>query len=172
MPSAPSRAEPRLTPKQALLYGGLFVGFVDIVEIMVFVGLKGISPTRVLQHIASGLLGRSSYGGGLPTAALGLALHFLIAFAVVAVYLAASRRLPRLVEAPIVWGLVYGLAVYLVMNRVVVPASATAPGARTLPAVLNGLTVHVLGVGLPAALFARAASRPRVEPAGAGLAAG
>jgi hypothetical protein len=145
--------------KRALLFGTLAVGTLDILDALVFFGLRGAAPIRILQSIAAGLLGRAAFAGGWRTAALGLALHFFIAFVVVLVFMLAARRVRALTRAPLAFGLLYGVAVYLVMNLVVVPASA-AGGARTWPAwpvVLNGVLIHMFGVGLPAALAARAA---------------
>jgi hypothetical protein len=72
------------------------------------------------------------------------------------VFLYASRRFPVLVRAPIVSGLMYGVAVYVVMNYIVVPLSAAATGRFSWPVFVNGMLIHMLGVGLPASLLARA----------------
>jgi hypothetical protein len=149
-----------MTRPRALLLGTLTVGVLDAADAMIFFGLRGVSPLRVLQSIASGLLGRAAFRGGLATAAMGTALHFFIAFAIVAGFFAASRRMPRLLRRPVVSGLGYGLLAYLVMSLVVVPLSAAPVGPRTTAVVLNGILIHMLGVGLPAALFARAAAGP------------
>lgn len=77
---------------------------------------------------------------------------------IVAVYYAASRRLPVLIRRPLLCGAVYGILVYLFMNLVVLPLSAANRGTFVTPVVLNGLLIHIFGVGLPNALFARAAS--------------
>ncbi|MGH7566504.1 MAG: hypothetical protein ACREK2_06720 [Gemmatimonadota bacterium] len=79
------------------------------------------------------------------------------ALVIVAVYLFASRRIPALARRPFVWGPVYGIAAYLFMNLVVLPLSAAGSGMPSLPVVVNGVLIHIFGVGLPAALFARAA---------------
>ena len=147
---------------RALLVGTLAVGVLDILDAIVFFGLRGAQPVRILQSIAAGLLGRAAFAGGWRTAALGLALHFFIAFMIVLVFLVASRRLRLLTRHPVITGLIYGIAVYLVMTFVVVPASAA--GGRGLPAwpvAVNGVLIHMFGVGLPASLAARAAARAR-----------
>jgi hypothetical protein len=137
-------------------YGGIAVGVLDLLDACVFYGLRGVSPIRILQSIAGGLLGRASFQGGLGTAALGLFLHFLIAFVIVAIYFAAARSVPVLTRRPFLFGPLYGLAAYWVMNYVVLPLSA-AGAAHPAGAVLtNGLLIHAFGVGLPAALAARA----------------
>jgi hypothetical protein len=150
-----------LTPAQAILFGTLTVGVLDILDAFIFFGLRGVAPIRILQSIASGLLGREAYQGELSTAALGTLLHFFIAFVVVAVYYLASRRLPILVRRPWLFGPLYGLLVYAVMNLVVLPLSAAVTGPFPEGAVLvNGLLIHAFGVGLPSALFAGLARAP------------
>jgi hypothetical protein len=46
------------------------------------------------------------------------------------------------------------------MNFLVIPLSAATAAAWSLPVIINGLLIHVLGVGVPALLFARAAGAP------------
>ena len=143
---------------RALLYGTLAVSVLDLLDAFVFFWLRsGVRPVRILQSIAAGLLGRASFSGGWQAAALGFVLHFFIAFVVVLVYLMASRILPILKRHSIACGLAYGVLVYLVMNLVVVPLSAAGGGARPGAVILNGVLIHMFGVGLPAALAARAA---------------
>jgi hypothetical protein len=147
---------------KALLYGTLAVGTLDILDALIFFGLRGARPIRILQSIAAGLLGRDAFNGGWGTATLGLAVHFFIAFVIVLVFLLASRRLPVLTRQPVLVGLVYGIGVYLVMTFVVVPASAAGGGGLPAwPVALNGLLIHMFGVGLPASLAASAAARAR-----------
>jgi hypothetical protein len=160
----PLRAYPALRPGTALLYGTLVVGVLDLLDAVVFFGLRGVAPVAILQSIAAGLLGQAAFEGGFRTALLGWCLHFLIAGIVVLVYLVASRMVQALTRHPFLLGPLYGLAVYLVMNFIVIPLSAAASGSgRPMAVVVNGLLIHALGVGLPSALFARAAS-PRYGP--------
>lgn len=154
----------RLSPGRAILFGALTVGILDGLYAVTAAGLRGIGPERVFQAIAAGLLGRDAFRGGFETASLGLALHFFIALMVVVVYYAASTRLAFLHRQPLLYGPVYGVLVYAVMNLVVIPLSAAGGGRRSLAQVLGGLTIHVLGVGLPAAWFA-AAPRRAMRPA-------
>ena len=146
-----------MTPARALLFGTITVGVLDILDALLFFGFRGVAPIRIFQSIASGLLGRAAFDGGLPTAMLGGLLHFFIAFAIVTVYYLASQWLPRLSHHPLRYGLLYGLLVYGIMTWVVVPLSAAASGPPPPAVLVNGLLIHALGVGLPSALFARAA---------------
>ena len=95
----------------------------------------------------------------MASAALGIALHFFIAFLIVAVFFLASRRLPALVRAPILSGLIYGIGAYIVMQYIVIPLSAAGTGRFSWPVFVNGVLIHMFGVGLPASLAARAATR-------------
>jgi hypothetical protein len=142
-----------------LALGGLVVGVLDILDAFVFFGLRGLPLIAIPQSIASGLLGRAAYRGGVPTAALGLLLHFGISFTIVSVYYAASRWLPALARKPLVFGPLYGLVVYGVMNYVVIPLSAAVVGPKPAAVIANGLLIHMIGVGLPAALFGSMARR-------------
>jgi len=136
------------------------VGVLDGLDAILFYGLRsGVSPLRIFKGIAGGLLGpEAALAGGVLTALLGLALHFLVATTIVSVFYLASRRFSFLTERPFVWGPLYGIAVYLVMNLVVVPLSALHGTGlpHALPVLLNGILIHIIGVGTPSALFARA----------------
>ena len=142
----------RSKPYRPILVAGLVAGALDITAAFINSGLKGTSPMRVLQSIASGLLGADSYTGGLRTALLGAMVHFLIAFMAATVYYAASRKVEFLKERAVISGLLYGVAVYLFMYLVVLPLTFHRGFFHPLSAVLTGLTIHMLCVGLPISL--------------------
>ena len=152
----------RLTLRQAILYGTLVVGTLDALDAIVFFGLRsGAQPIRIFQGIASGLIGPAARQGGLKTAALGVFLHYFIAFGIVTTYVLVSRRVRLLTRHPVMCGLLYGLVAYAVMNLVVIPLSKIGgPSMPATPVLANGLLIHMFGVGLPSALFARAAAKP------------
>jgi hypothetical protein len=137
-------------------------GVLDITDACLYWAVtKGVSPERIFQSVASGLLGKAAYAGGAATAALGLALHFAIMAVMVTAYVLASLRLPILTKRPIVMGLGYGLATYLVMNYVVLPLSAVGgKGPFVLANFINGVFAHLVLVGLTIALIA--ASREKM----------
>lgn len=160
--SSDSVALPLKKPKtyRVILWGGLIAGTLDLLAAFVNSGLRGGNPTRVLQAIASGLLGAESFKGGFATAALGLVLHFFIATTATTVYYAASRKLKVLVEQPIVCGLAYGIPVYLMMNLIVLPLSAVPfKPPHTLGAIFTALLILMFCVGLPIALVIRRYSK-------------
>ncbi len=114
-----------LPTSRAILYGTLAVGILDFLDATLFFGIYlKVGVQRVWQSVASGLLGQKAFEGGLPTAVLGVFLHFFIAFGIVTVYYLVSRKLRFLRQRPLLWGLLYGVAVYFIMSLVVVPLSA------------------------------------------------
>lgn len=138
---------------RAIVWGGLLAGLGDIT--FAFVVWRGVGPVRVLQSVASGLLGPAAREGGLATAALGAVLHFTIAFIWAAVFWLASRRLKALVRHPVVCGLLYGAVVYVCMYFVVLPLSAIrAAFPHDASSILLNLAGHALLIGLPIALAA------------------
>ncbi len=140
---------------RAILYATLVVGALDAADGVVFRGLQGQNPIQVLQYIGSSLLGTRSFSGGLASAGLGLVLHFAIALVVAAIYILASRRVAVLRTQWVLIGLLYGAAVWAVMNLVLLPLTAVATGPITTAALANGVIGHALFVGLPSAFFAK-----------------
>ena len=141
---------------QAILFGGLLAGFLDLTAACINSGLNGISPIRVMQAIASGLLGAESYAGGTATAALGVFLHFVIAFGATIIFYLASRKLKFLTDQAVTLGVIYGILVYLFMSFVVLPLSSfTGKTPSALLPIAVGLIIHILFVGLPIALTVR-----------------
>lgn len=139
-----------------ILIAGLVAGVLDFIGACVSNASRGVTPLRIAQSIASGLLGRSAFDGGYKTAALGVALHFVIALGAATVYCLASQKLRWLLEHPWLSGVVYGIAVFWFMQLVVLPLSAISfKQSFALSVVLTGMIVHILCVGLPIALIAR-----------------
>lgn len=149
----------RLTPVKAILLGGLTVAVLDIADAFIFYAFYGATPVQILQSIAVGVLGRdAAYQGGAATTILGACLHCFISLSIVTVFYLAAARLPVLTRRPWMSGMIYGLLVYLTMYLVVLPLSRVGmPHFKHLGPVLDEILIHVFGVGVPAALFARAA---------------
>jgi uncharacterized membrane protein YagU involved in acid resistance len=109
---------------KAIMAGGFIAGTIDIGAA---VALYHIGPITILHAIASGLLGKASFSGGLNTALLGLVLQWTMSLIIAAIYVLAANRLPVLRRRWLVMGLVYGVGIFVVMTFVVVPLSASYP---------------------------------------------
>lgn len=141
-----------------ILVGGLVAGTLDITAACISAWLQaGATPIRVAQSVASGAIGReAAINGGIKTALLGLAFHYLIATTATAVFYLASRKLHFLIKSPIPMGLLYGVFVYLFMNFVVLPLSNIARrGTPPLSARAIQALIIMFCVGLPIALIVR-----------------
>lgn len=138
----------------AILVGGGIAGVFDLISAYITFGVN------VPRGIAAGLLGPSARQGGLGVYVLGLALHFFIALSAAAVYYAASRKLTFMIEHPLVCGLFFGIALFLVMNLIALPLSAIHfSGPYTLRGLIQGLLVHMILIGLPISYSVRRFSR-------------
>ena len=148
----------RLTPVKAILLGGLTVAVLDIADAFIFYAFYGATPVRILQSIAVGVLGRDAYQGGAATAILGAFLHCFISLSIVTVFYLAATKLPVLTRRPWMSGAIYGLLVYATMYFVVLPLSRVGiTHFKHLAPPLDEILIHIFGVGIPAALFVRAA---------------
>jgi hypothetical protein len=137
--------------RSAIVSGGLASGVLDLAAAYVVLwNPRGISAVRGLQGIARGLIGALAASGGLVSAALGVAVHFSIAFSAAALYVVVSRELRILTTQALLCGLLYGVGVYLFMYGVVLRVRF-----GPTPLTATGLIIHMLCVGLPIALAAR-----------------
>jgi hypothetical protein len=129
----------------AILAGGLIAGTIDI---GVASAINQVHPLLLLQAIASGALGRSSYQGGLATSALGLVLQDGMSVIIAALFVLAARRLRVLTDRWILAGLAYGVPIYLVMNFIVYPLSNAVPALHfTVPGVIiNVAAMQLFGL--------------------------
>ena len=143
----------------AVLWAGLACGVLDITAALVVYGYLGLKPMRLLEGIASGLLGPKAFDGGLSTALLGLLCHFVIAYGAATVFFVASRAIPFLIQNAVVSGALYGVVVYFFMNRIVLPLSAAAKRPFSLKLMTIGVIIHIFCVGLPISLSVRRFSR-------------
>lgn len=144
---------------EAIVYGGLAVSVLDGLASSLNAKLRGTSPVRVWQYVASSLVGPTSFNRGMTTVLLGLCIHVCVAFGAATVFYLASSRFPILIRRAVIFGILYGVAVYFMMGRVFVPLTR----ARTLPfsiqSMLTGLAIHIVCVGLPIALLAKRSAK-------------
>lgn len=147
---------------RAVLIGGSIAGALDILFALTHAAVNGMGPQRLLQVVASGLLGQDAYAGGWPTAVLGLIAHFVLSYLWATLFVAAAARVSRIVARPAISGAIFGVLVFLAMRLVVLPLSAF-PHPVSFKPLSAGLDLlsHVFFFGLPIALAAAKAIGPR-----------
>jgi len=142
-----------------LLLGGYTVATFDMVCAIAYWAPHGVSASRVLQSIATWILGPAALTGGAATALLGAFIYGHVMWGVVALYHAIARRRPVLLQRPVRCGAVYGAIAYFAIFKVMAPLLTGKLPAIGDPAwELTCIVVFMTLVGIPCALFSRAAA--------------
>jgi len=116
-----------------------------IPDVWAAAALSRASFGRVLQMIASGVLGDASYTGGSRSMALGLGLQIAMSFVIALIYNIAFSHVTGIRRSPLMFGALYGVVSFIVMNFVVVPLSRALPAHRwNLKSAVAMLIVMVL----------------------------
>ena len=145
-----------MSPKlRAIAIGGCIAGALDILFAISFAAYGGRTADWLLPTVATGLLGEHAYAGGWAAAILGLAGHFAMSFGWAALFVFAASRVPRLIERPLMYGLLFGALVFFTMRLVILPLSAF-PYPVSFKPLAAGLDLlsHLFFFGLPIALAA------------------
>lgn len=137
----------------------LLCGTLDAIYASIWSTLAGGNVGKTWRYVASGPLGDQANAWGTAGIAAGLAVHFLLMAAMVGIFLFIVQA-PRLKAMnPWALGTLYGLGLYLVMNKVVVPMRFGTPfDPATIKDVLVPLFPHIALIGIPLALAARRSS--------------
>ncbi len=150
---------------QAIFWIGLVAGTLDITENLVFNQFRGISPWRVFQYIASGLIGMKSFQSGWSSVTLGFAIHYAIALTWTGIFLFAALKFSTITRRPLLSGVIYGCLVYLIMTFMVLPLSGVPhpPAAITVASRINAMLALIFCIGLPISLLMRRTSRETAD---------
>ena len=136
-------------------------GTLDILFAMILTVLFGREIGNMLRYVGSGPFPQAT-DMGMSGAILGLLVHFALMAIMAASYVLAARRAPALIQKPIQWGVLYGLATYVVMNWLVVPMRFGTPLPPSPLSMATQLFAHIVLVGIPIALIAARYLRPRL----------
>jgi hypothetical protein len=137
-----------------ILVGTFVCGTLDILFAVILTLLRGKDPAAMLRFVASGPFPQAT-DWGTGGSALGLLVHFTLMAILVAAFVLAARRIPALTDSPLLWGLLFGLATYVVMNLIVVPLRFPAAWPPKTLSVATQLFAHIVLVGLPTAFITR-----------------
>jgi hypothetical protein len=145
----------------AIFCAWIVAGTFDISDALIYYRTaRGVHPSRLLQNIATGVIGQRAFSGGRADALLGLALHYLIALGATIVFYLLSRKIWFMTRHAVAAGLIYGLGVYLFMNFVVLPnAGFSHPHIPTSPILWitlgNAILAVMICIGLTISLIVR-----------------
>ena len=143
-----------------ILTATLIAGTLDILAAVSMTLLYGRDPMNMLRYVGSGPFPGVTEMGTLGSL-LGLAVHYALMAIMATVFVLAAARLRALWRQPLVWGFLYGVATYVVMNLIVVPLRFGRPLPSTFMAIAPQLAFHIVLVGIPIALVAAKYFRSR-----------
>ena len=141
---------------QEIIKAGLIAGTLDILAANIYVYIKSGKPavTGIFHYIAGGLFGKDrSLSDGVMTAA-GLILHYLIAFIWTIFFFWIYPKVKVMSANRVVTAVVYGLVVWFVMNRIVVPLTNLPTRPFNLTNALINMCILILCIGVPVTFIA------------------
>lgn len=147
------------------LMAGIATGLTDGLFAVCIAVANGAAISRPWQGVASTLLGKSAYEGGLRTTLIGLAMHFGVALFWSGVFLVLFERsaaLRSFVErrGVVITAAIAGPLIWLVMSLGVIPALVHRPPTITARWWIQWIG-HAPFVGLPIVWFVSGGPRRR-----------
>jgi hypothetical protein len=138
---------------------GLLAGILDISAAIVRFKIKSPDkdPLVIFNYIASAVFGKeTAYGGGTGMILWGVFFHFLIAMLFTIFFFLIYPKLKILSWNAVITGLIYGIFVWVIMNRVVVPLSQIPkrPFHFTNESMIQ-MGILMVFIGLPISLMAK-----------------
>ena len=153
--SVPNRTNTSSTMK-TIFRAGFIAGILDISTAMltyIFMA-PGKNPVTILNYVASGVFGKeTAYAGGWTMSLMGLIFHFAIAFIWTILFFLLYPYFNKLVKNKWVAGILYGILVWIIMNRVVVPLSNTTKNPFRLSSAIVGVITLIICIGIPISLI-------------------
>jgi hypothetical protein len=148
----------------AILFGGLSAGLMDFCAAMT---INRAPMLTIGRAVASGLYGKASFKMGDNVGWQGVGLHFAMSLIIAAIYVLAAERLACLRTNALLWGVLYGAAIFVVMSYVVRPLSragmAHFPDATALLSQLSAMLIFGLFVAFADRWFAPAPIAPTLH---------
>lgn len=140
---------------KTVVSAALLVGSLDIIAAIVnFYTRTGKDPQVVLEYIANAILGKEAFSGGTAISALGLLLHFLIAFIWTFFFFWLYPRLKFLSVSRGLTGILFGIFIWFIMSQAVVPMSKASTGAFKLKEAATAALILIGAIGLPLSFIA------------------
>lgn len=137
----------------------LLVGVLDILAAFLsFYISTGKSPLIVLKFIASALLGSAAYSAS-GSIWVGLLLHFAVAFLFALFFFTAYKPLKLYKLQWVVLGIVYGIFIWLVMNKLVLPITMVKQQPFKWADAIRSALILITMIGLPLSWILNKAER-------------
>jgi hypothetical protein len=138
----------------AIIVAGMVVGTLDLSAAIIQTIIMGGNPLKMLQYIASGILGPDSFKGGIKYSILGVFIHYCIAFSWTIIFYLLYPKIKGMAVNKLLTGILYGIIVWLVMNRLVIPLSRIPERPFNPTNAIIGLGILIIAIGIPLSLMA------------------
>ena len=154
----------KTSPLSTILLAGLVAGILDgaAASIQFMINSGGKSPAVVFKYISSALIGKEAMSGGTAMVILGILLHMLIATIFAAIFYLLYKNITWISQHIFVSGIIYGVLVWIAMNRVVVPLSKLSrPKSFDITKAFIAALILIFFIGIPIALITHKRMRNR-----------
>jgi hypothetical protein len=136
---------------RTIILTGLLAGTLDAIAAIV---ASGAAPAAVFKFIASGAFGAGkAYSGGDIMIFWGVFFHYLISFSWTLLFFFMYPTTTWLRKNKYITGLLYGIFVWIIMNRVVIPLSEIVQRPFNLKGALTGMAILMVAIGLPISIL-------------------
>ncbi len=141
----------------SVLKTGILVGSFDILAafILVLIRTGKLQVFNILKFIASGIFGKDASEGGLKMVTIGLVIHYTIAFLFTGLFFWLYPKMNLGAKNKWITGIIYGILVWFVMNRLVLPLSNVVHRPFSLSNALINIGILIICIGIPLSLLAR-----------------
>jgi hypothetical protein len=141
---------------KVILIAGLVAGTLDITAACVQAYLvNNTTPETILRYIASAVLGKDAFKGGMGVAALGLLFHYMIATALAAFFVMLYLNIRWIRKHVVLSGLLYGILAWVLTARLLVPLTRIHVGPIVWEKAIIAILILMFMIGLPIALITR-----------------
>jgi hypothetical protein len=133
---------------------GLIAGSLDITAACIQYYIKtGKGPAGVLKFVASGLFGKAAFTDGMIMPLAGLCFHFVVAFCFTFFFFWLTNKFPALLKTKVLTGICYGIFIWAVMNKIVLPLSNTPPVPFKIMNAIIAASILIVCIGIPLAFL-------------------
>ena len=134
---------------------GLLAGLLDGMGAIINYLIKGGEhPEKIFNFIASGVFGKDGLTGGDKMVLLGVIFHLSIAFIWTMLFFLIYPKIKLLSKNRIATGFFYGLIIWVIMTRVVLPLSNAPKIPFDWAQAIIGMLILVVAIGLPISFIA------------------
>jgi hypothetical protein len=138
-------------PWRTIIVTGLLVGTLDAIGAVV---VYQANPIGIFKFIASGAFGAGkAFSGGPVMVFWGVVFHYSIAFFWTILFFFLYPAFSFMRKNKFIMGLLYGVFIWIVMNRVVIPLSEISQRPFSINAAFIGASILMIAVGLPISII-------------------